>query len=143
MALSNSTEFDDLVEECFGPLLKEGTLQYIQKELIGNEDNIGLVIIKRCCLEDLSNENEDCYINEQYKILDKIFKLNLTYSYVLLVIVFSSIEEFNKIFSEFPLKFVFSGYGDFLYTSTQKGTKNIESLKTFLYPVSIKPAKRI
>jgi hypothetical protein len=142
MALSNSTEFDDLVEECFGPLLKEGTLQYIQKELIGNEDNIGLLIIKNSPLEDLSNENEKSYINEQYKILDKMFTLNLTYSYILLVIVFCRNGEFKKIFSEFPLKIHPLYYGDFLWGTIETDTKIMESLKTFLYPISIKPAKR-
>jgi hypothetical protein len=141
MALSTYSKFDNLIEEWFGPLLKGGKLQYIQKELIGNEDNIGLLIIKNSPLEELY-ENEDCYINEQYKILDKMFTLNLTYSYILLVIVFCRNGEFKKIFSEFPLKIHPFYYGDFLWGTVETDTKIMESLKTFLYPISIKPAKR-
>jgi hypothetical protein len=137
-----SNEFDDLVEECFGPLLKEGTLQYIEKELIGREDNIGLVVIRRSSLTELYSKKEYFRIGEQYNRFDKLFDLNLTYSYVLFVIVFCPVEEFNKIFSEVPLKSQPLDYGRFLWGTTETDTKIVESLKTFLYPISIKPAKR-
>jgi hypothetical protein len=138
----DSSSNNDFVEKCFGPLLKNESLQYIQKELGCNEDNIGLLIIKHSSLSELYSKNECFRIDEQCKMLDKMFNLNLTYNSVLFVIVFCPVKEFNKIFSKFPLKAHPLDYGKFLWGCTKNDNEFIESLKTFLYPVSIKPAKR-
>jgi hypothetical protein len=143
MALSNSNEFDDLIEECLGLLLKEGSLQYIEKELIGGETDNNLLIIKNCPLSDHSIKNEDYYINKQYENFYQQFNISLFhYSYVLFVIVFCSDQTFREISNKLSLENIYTANNTFLWYSSVNNKEFIESFKEFLYPVSIKPAKR-
>jgi hypothetical protein len=142
MSLSSSiNKFDDLVEECFALLLKEGSLQYIQKELIGGETDNNLLIIKNCPLPVLSIKNKDSYINEQYENFYQQFNVS-SFNYVLFVIVFCSEKTFREISNKLSLESIYTASNTFLWYSSIDDKEFIESLKTFLYPVSIKPAKR-
>jgi hypothetical protein len=141
---SEPNEFDGIVEECFGPLLKEGTLQYIQKELIGGEINKCLLIIKNCPLDNLSNENEESYINDEYKKVEKIFSISSSnYKDILFVIAFCSEQSFNQITKKTGLEYNLANRKTiFSWGCTRREKEFTQSLKEFLYPISIKPAKR-
>jgi hypothetical protein len=142
MALSTSiNKFDDLIEKCFGLLLKDGSLQYIEKELIGGETDNNLLIIKNYPLPILSIKNEDSYINKQYENFYRQFNVS-SFNYVLFVIAFCSDQTFREISNKLYLENIYTTSNTFLLYSSIGNREFIESLKTFLYPVSIKPAKR-
>jgi hypothetical protein len=144
MSLSNLNEVDAIIEKCFGPLLKEGSLQYIEKELIGGENDMCLLIVINSPLDERPNENEESYINEQYKNFNN--KLNVSssnYNNILFVIAFCSEQLFNEIVKKTGLEYsLMIKKTVFSWGRTRREKEFIKSLKEFLYPISIKPAKR-
>jgi hypothetical protein len=147
MALSTSSKkIDHLIEECFGSFLKEGTLQHLEKEPIEDKIKNGLLIIKHFPLADRSTENEESYINEQYEKFDGMYGISLSkYKYKLFVIIFCSFETFNEIIKKSSLENANVGIGELMVAwahNSRRDKEFIESFKEFIYPVSIKPAKR-
>jgi hypothetical protein len=131
-----------LVKTYFDPLLKEGILQYFEKELNNIEYDNTLLVFKSCPLEDLDVQNNEEYINEKYNKFIKICNIDENYSHVLFVIVFCSIEKFDSIGKMLPLKNIFFKGDVFAWSSSNLNKEFIESLKEFLFPISIKPAKK-
>jgi hypothetical protein len=130
---------DIIITEVFELLIKNGTLQYVEKEISPGDNT--LLIIKHRPLDEVCNVNEDSYINEQYDTLDLKYQMSSTYDSVLFLIIFCSVKEFRRINKILSLEARQSGAYKFLWTSSRLDKEFMESLKEFIFPAP-KPAKK-